>query len=202
MTELIPLFSEPLYHSKIESFDYNEVNKQISLSKFQETASGLLCVSTEEYIIDLLPNLKSNIIKHVNTYLFDKLQLNPFEYYFSDSWFVRIPPSGYANIHMHTNSLYSGVVYIDVPERGGSIKFIHRPNGSNACVKYLLGIKEYNYFNSESWVISSNKGDIIITPSYVYHEVLKNESDKDRLSFAFNILPYNYKHKGLTSRVL
>ena len=202
MTNIIPLFSTPLYHSSIEDVDYDEVNKQISISKFKQSSTGFIHTSCEEYIINFLPNLKRNIIKHVNTYLFEKLQLNPFEYYFPESWFVRIPPGGYTTSHMHANSLFSGVVYIDVSERGGDIKFIHNPSGENGSVKYILEIKEYNIFNSEAWTITPKKGDIIITPSHVFHEVGRNESDKNRYSFAFNILPYNYKHKGLTGRVL
>lgn len=202
MKNIIPLFSSPIYHSKIENFDYKEVIDQISLSNFQISKGGLLDITTEEYIIDLLPKLKQNIIRHVNNHLFENLKLTPFEYYFPDSWFVRIPPNGYANLHAHANSLFSGIVYIDVPDQGGGIRFTQRPVGSNASVNFALSVEEINIFNTESWVINPDKGDIIITPSHLYHEVLKNESDSTRHSFAFNILPYNYKHYELTGRVL
>jgi len=201
MSEIIPLFSTPLYRSNIIDLDYDEIYAQISLSNFKRVPDDEVYASTEKYILDVLPNLKRNIIKHLNIYLFEKLQLYPFEYYFPDCWFVKVPPFGGSSIyHMHPNSLYSGVVYIDVPEHGGGINYTYNSNSFKHNVKYIFDVKEYNVYNSEGWIINPDKGDILITPSSTFHKILKNESNKDRHSFAFNILPFNYKYDGFTAR--
>ena len=196
MSEIIPFFSSPLYHSNIKDLDYFEIYTQLSVTNFKKSTHSELYVSTEEYILDYLPNLKQNIINHVDTYLFERIELKPFEYFINYCWFNKIPPSGYSEIHMHPNSLYSGIVYIDVSDEGGEINFRHNINLTNNSIKYVPEVKKNNIYNSESWMIRPKEGDIIILPSGVLHEVLKNRSDKDRYSFAFNILPCNFKHIG------
>ena len=194
MNEIIPLFSTPLYFSKIENLDNEEIFSQIDQLNYTESYSKML-LSSEEYIIDRFPKLKQNIIDHTNVYLFDRLGFEPFKYYFSDSWFVIVNPSGKSKMHLHSNSLYSGIVYLNVSDDGGKIKFYStETNSTKNTVKYIFKNKENNLLNSESWSISPSSGDILIFPSYLLHEVTKNESNNNRYSFAFNIFPENYRH--------
>jgi uncharacterized protein (TIGR02466 family) len=201
MSEIIPLFSTPIYRSKIIDFDYGEISSQLENNSYIETYSNLY-ITSEEYIIDKLPKLKQNITNHLNTYLFEKLSYNPFEYYFSDSWFVKIKPGGKSFKHQHSNSLYSGVVYFDVPDDGGMIVFssIERVNALNT-IKLKLIEKEKTIYNSNTWAIKPMRGDILIFPSYIQHEVNLNESKEDRYSFAFNIFPVNYQCNILGARI-
>jgi uncharacterized protein (TIGR02466 family) len=202
MSDIIPLFSTPIYHSHIDDLDYEECYKGIANANFIEMFEGMQ-LSDNVFFLDDLPGLKQNIIKHVDNYLFKKLRLSPFEYYFPDSWFVKVRPEGCGDKHIHANSLYSGVVYIDVDENGGGIKFYSgESNRVTDTVKYNIDIAEYNLFNSKSWEFLPHNGDIFLTPSYASHEVMKNESNKDRYSFAFNILPLNYKNYKIGSRIL
>jgi uncharacterized protein (TIGR02466 family) len=192
MSEIIPLFSTPVYYSKINNLDVREIESQIHTTSFKE-AYEKLWLSSEEYIIDKLPKLKQNIINHLNVYLFDKLCFEPFNYYFSDSWFVKITPNGKSNSHFHSNSLYSGVVYFDFYDNAGEITFMSpESNYVKNTVTYLINNKKNTIFNSNSWSHKPVFGDILIFPSYVFHQVIENNSAKDRFSFAFNILPDNY----------
>lgn len=197
MNEIIPLFSTPVYYSNIENLDYDEIASQLQLSNFKDSYLNIL-LSTEEYVIDKLPKLKQNIIEHVNNYLFNNLQYKPYEYYFSDSWFVKIKSNGHSIKHLHTNSMYSGVVYLDLPKSGGEIKFYSTENNSTLnTVKYLTDVKESNIYNSNSWSFKPTRGDILLFPSYLFHQVLLNESSDVRHSFAFNILPDNYRCRSV-----
>jgi uncharacterized protein (TIGR02466 family) len=194
MSEIIPLFSTPVYYSKINNLDVREIESQIYVTSFKE-AYPKLWISSEEYIIDKLPKLKQNIINHINLYLFDRLCFEPFNYYFSDSWFVKINPYGKGNNHFHSNSLYSGIVYFDFYDNAGEI-ILKSPECNNVknTVEYFIKNKEENIFNSNYWSHKPVFGDILIFPSYVFHHVVENNSVKDRLSFAFNILPDNYNY--------
>ena len=203
MSELIPLFSTPLYCSIIIDLDYNEINIYLKNNNFVHSFhQNKINLSTEEYIIDRLPKLKQNIITHLNIYLFEKLSFEPFEYYFSDSWFVKVSPGGNSVKHAHGNSLYSGVVYFDEIKEGGLIDFSSLGGISFMnSVKYILPTKVDTIFNSSTWSIKPLKGDILIFPSYINHEITRNESENDRYSFAFNIFPVNFKYHKVGARI-
>jgi len=142
MSKIIPLFSTPVYYSKINNLDVREIESQIYVTSFKE-AYEKLWISSEEYIIDKLPKLKQNIINHINLYLFDRLCFEPFNYYFSDSWFVKITPYGKSINHFHSNSLYSGVVYFDFYDNAGEI-ILMSPECNNVknTVKYFINNKK------------------------------------------------------------
>jgi uncharacterized protein (TIGR02466 family) len=202
MSEVIPLFPTPIYCSHIDDLDYEECRSGISMANFVNVREGMF-LSSNEYFLDAMPRLKQKIIDNVNTFLFKKLNLIPFEYYFPDSWFVKVVPDGCGDRHIHANSLYSGVVYIDVHDNETGIRFYSgESNRVSDSVKYNIGIKEYNHFNSKSWEFLPRNGDIFIFPSYAAHEVVTNTSNRDRYSFAFNILPFNYKCTDIGSRIL
>ena len=193
MKDIIPLFSTPFYKSRIEEYDYSEAFFQLDSAKFKDTSNGVW-ISTDDYVIDRMPMLKQQIINHVNRYLFEGMGYVPFDYYFPDSWFVKIGPTGLSGMHRHCNSLYSGIVYLECPGAGGEIRFYSPDGGStNNVVRYMIDKKVNNLFNSEDWVFSPEKGDIMMFPSYCMHNVLVNRSNRNRYSFAFNILPFNYK---------
>jgi len=202
MSEIVPLFSTPLYRSTIKDIDFAEIDPQIRLANFKEINENFW-LSVDDGSINKVPNLKLKIINHINTYLFDKLEFQPFEFYFADSWFVRVGPGGSTPKHFHSNSLYSGVVYLRIPGEGGEIKF-HSPEtfNSNNTVKYLFKVKESNFYNCEGWAFTPSVGEIIIFPSHLSHEVIVNNSEFDRYSFSFNILPYNFKSDVIGNRVI
>ena len=66
----------------------------------------------------------------------------------------------------------------------------------------IIPKKSENTFNSDSWIISPHTGQILIFPSYTQHQILTNNLDSSRYSFAFNILPDNYRCNDTSGRVL
>ena len=201
MSTIIPLFSTPLYQSHLDDIDYNECNREINLSTFQ-TFGNFLSLSKEKSLIDRLPLLKQKIIKHLNTYLFEMLCFDPFEYYFVDSWFVKIAPGGKSAMHNHTNSLFSGVVYIHIGDDCEGIKFATNNFISNDLnqMRYELTHKKFNFYNSRSWEFFTKKGDIFIFPSGLEHQPLENKTNNFRYSLSFNVLPYNYSCNVMGAR--
>ena len=48
---------------------------------------------------------------------------------------------------------------------------------------------EWNLLNSSSWVIKPAPNEVVIFPSYLFHEVTFHGASEDRYSLAFNFFP-------------
>ena len=83
--------------------------------------------------------------------------------------------------HMHPNSIISGVWYPLCHEKLPPIKFMNRfqPHIN-------ISIKEFNTFNSATFMLPMKMGEMIIFPSHLMHGVPANQSDDARISLSFN----------------
>ena len=93
-------------------------------------------------------------------------------------WFNIAKPGQSTAWHDHKKgAILSGVYYIDIPEKGGNIKFRKTENNSY-----------------EEWVIPSVTGQMIFFPSVLDHAVEENKADRERISLAFNFftLPLDF----------
>ena len=90
--------------------------------------------------------------------------------------------------HCHPNCDFSGVFWIEVPVNGGNINFAspHEFVEHKSFKIYNTQVKDqFNY--SEGYRVNPSAGTILIFPSHLYHEVLSNQTRKDRISASFNL---------------
>jgi uncharacterized protein (TIGR02466 family) len=90
--------------------------------------------------------------------------------------------------HDHQKSILSGVYYVSVPDDNmGDIVF-HR--GDNAEF-FLTGDiqRELTMSNALSFAKPPKESTFYLFPSWIKHSVERNESHKERISIAFNIVP-------------
>ena len=99
----------------------------------------------------------------------------------TQSWVNYTEPGGYHHRHDHPNSVVSGVFYIDVDDNSDTIFFFNRDYR-----QLQFSPKEHNIFNSDSWQFSVKTGNLIVFPSSVQHMVTTTQSDRTRISLAFN----------------
>ena len=87
--------------------------------------------------------------------------------------------------HHHTDCtvLCSGVYYLKVPENSGRF-LVHDPRGRT--IESMADSKFYGVYSELG--ITPEEDMIFYFPSWLEHEVEKNESDEIRVSIAFNIL--------------
>jgi hypothetical protein len=76
--------------------------------------------------------------------------------------------------HTHPGSLISGVYYVRIPEGSGSISFMD-PRGPRVPFE-------------GKYVHQPYEGDLIVFPSWLYHEVAPTLGTHPRISFSFNVL--------------
>lgn len=190
MTEIFPLFSVPLYKSQLE-IDLTSIKKELEFLEYFEFSSGNGHCTVEKNILNLpiFNEIKTNIQENIHHFLFDILKMEKCEYYFSNSWINLHKPKNYSQKHLHQNSFYSGIYYLNVPEGDcGNITF-HHPQEISTYKTCTLSPKivEYNVFNSKEWFFSPQENTLLLFPSHLSHSVSKNNTSQDRHCLAFNI---------------
>lgn len=90
----------------------------------------------------------------------------------------------YNTRHIHSNSFFSAVYYVKVPENSGEFHLFD-PNPVRTC--FHVPYKESTAQNTFIHGVKPVEGRLLVFPSYVFHEVTANMSDEERCSIALNI---------------
>ena len=179
------IFPTPIYISKLNRELTNKELSFIDKTKLDVYKNEGNTTSNDNYILNhkAFKNLKEDLDLRVQDY-FDKIicPANNITPYITQSWLNYTETNQYHHKHAHPNSLVSGVFYINCHEEHDKIKFF---NDRYQTIK--PEIKEYNFWNSESWWFSVKTGDVILFPSSLTHMVETKQGDNTRISLAFNV---------------
>lgn len=190
MTSAANLFGVPVYTSDVDPISTESMN-YISNLEFTKMPSNTGFISNDVRLLDD-PNcleIKHKILNAFNDYAFNVLKINPkIQFYITTSWAVKFLPGGSTQEHTHSNSLFSGVLYLKAEENTGQISFHkYKKYLDISSPTFSLEFTEWNIFNCDKWSITPYENQIIIFPSNLTHSVEVNNSTGDRLSVAFNI---------------
>ena len=178
----------------------NEINTQIDVNPIKD------------YVYNLKKELpKSNIGSDVNAWQSPNLEdtdiLNPVkneifhnadvmrrmfniredkELVIGNMWAGINPRGGTNKPHTHPGALFSGVIYIQVPENSGNLCFIHPAQNHNYHFN-VHTVTKWDTINSGERHIIPKVGKMIMFPGYQSHYVEPNLSDEDRITIGFNI---------------
>ena len=188
---ILPLFSSPIYEAELEISD----NENNSILNFVRSINYRKCIdslnlsdgfiSEEQNILNLpqLKKLKKLIETELNLFLYDGLSIDKNQKLkHLCSWSVKHKYGDKSHIHMHTNSMFSGVYYLKVPENSGNILTFH----SQRLKMVVPTFAEYTQLNSTIWKLDIYDKKLVLFPSDVYHSVPVSESNEDRYSISFN----------------
>jgi uncharacterized protein (TIGR02466 family) len=188
ITNTMLLFSTPVF-----AYDeYSDPNYIHDTSKEQQNMienRGGNFSSAETNILELSSYsvIKDRILSGLHEYTNDVLHVEKrHEFYITQSWLNVNPPGSSHHRHNHSNSLISGVYYIDTSPKD-SIMFISQNNQTvtnNPTIQ--INVSEFTIANSNSWQLPVKNNDIIFFPSTTLHEVSSNDGDRNRISLAFN----------------
>jgi uncharacterized protein (TIGR02466 family) len=140
--------------------------------------------SSDHYVLDSpkLSKLKGFLEDSLKEYI--DQTINPVEsneLYVTQSWVNYTKEGEYHHKHTHSNSIVSGVFYVDtVPDRD-RINFF---NDRYSTIKPET--KDWNSYNSESWWYETKPGDLYLFPSSLPHSVFTVPKGKTRISLSFN----------------
>jgi uncharacterized protein (TIGR02466 family) len=119
------------------------------------------------------------------TYLYQEFGLKtPADVFISNMWININPTGGFNRPHIHPESLFSGVYYVDSNENDGCIVFKHPAINHQYHIKGE--IDRYTNFTSSVYRVTPMKGKLVIFPSWLEHYVEPNITDTNRISISFN----------------
>ena len=185
-TKLELMFPVPVYHthrkSELDSSEKKDIEDIIKEGTYPGSYHSF---SNDSYIFDTrLKNLKEFIEQHLKKYI--KQVINPKEeldFYITQSWLNVTKPGGFRQVHFHSNSIISGVFYIQT-DVSQTISFFD----PIAKIKSVIKIdQESTPWNSDIWTIDVTDNKLLLFPSWLDHGVEPNTNTKDVISLSFNV---------------
>lgn len=136
----------------------------------------------------------ANKIVRAGDRISSNLGYNPeFRLAIGQMWSIVNPPGSANRAHIHPNCLWSGVYYVQTPEKSGDIEFID-PRTQNLAHQpaFHSGQKRLPATVPVAQITPS-AGQMLIFPNWLYHSVAPNlstdtEEKADRVVIAFNLI--------------
>ena len=116
--------------------------------------------------------------------VFDKLELKYDSFKITDMWSNVLKPGETHRPHTHSNNMLSGDYYVDAIETSGIIFTDPRPQAGVIQPDVNKQILD----NASIVKYDSATNRMILFPSWLQHYVPVNETNKNRISIAFNIM--------------
>lgn len=192
---VIPLFSIPLFKSNLGIL--NPITKAwLQNLDFPPQRVGhdftdddLPLHQRGMHILDKpqLSTLKGQIQRAIDFYVHDVLLIDEnLDFVIQTSWVNHVDSLNAVPKHGHTNSMISGVYYIEVLKNSAPIMFEKNYLYTNLFHRTVLPtFRERNQFNMDTLTLQPCSGDIFLFPSHLEHTVPPDYPD-NRMSLAFN----------------
>jgi len=184
-SKIFGIFPDPIYMSELNRSLTKEELLFIDKTKLDSHKNYGNTTSNDTYILNNkeFKDLKKELYLKVQDY-FDKVisSYDSVTPYITQSWLNYTETDQYHHKHQHSNSLISGVFYINCDEKLDSIKFFSEKYNS-----IQIEVKEWNLWNSGFWRFPVKNGDVILFPSSLTHMVETKQEGDTRISLAFNI---------------
>ena len=181
------LHNIPIIHNSIFLYQLDikkDYSKIFEKEKVKEANNGFLTYSsTENNILNKFKDLKQECEKSVNSLISDTLCFEDNNFKIFNSWITKTEPKGYSESHTHSNSWISGIYYPKFSENF-KIRFYN-----DLLSPFYTKVKTYNIYNSKHWDITPMSNCLVLFFSNMRHNILPNNSEENRYSLAFNVLP-------------
>ncbi len=142
--------------------------------------------STELFFPNSLSNLADKICE-VGSKIFYALDgSEKYTINLKNMWININPKGGYNVVHVHPNSFFSGVFYVQTPKDCGNIILRHPCSHTENNWKDEF----WNKLSPETTTLNylnAKENMLYIFPSWLEHYVQVNKSKKDRISISFNL---------------
>jgi len=178
---LEPVFATPIYTS--DNF-YQLTNEQLNYLKNLSTLKqkGNNFISAEKFILDneAMEDFKNWCLLNVISFAKQLGISEKTSFYITQSWLNKNPPQSYHHTHMHPNSIFSCIYYVEGDECPTNF---YRYDDSFGNYNFYEGS---NVYTSKKVGVMNEVGRLLIFPSTLVHDVEINNSGKERITISFN----------------
>ena len=127
--------------------------------------------NSDKPLINIARNKFMEIIEECVSPLFGE-EWPEIERKFQKGWLHVCPPGTYTNVHPHDGATMAMVYYLQADKNSGDLVLIDPRRGSDITDVKTRCSKCINY--------TPKVGKMIIIPGYLFHEVLQNNSNRNR----------------------
>jgi uncharacterized protein (TIGR02466 family) len=152
--------------------------------KYRKSKKGFYLSETVTLLEDKdLAPLKKLIIKKAKEYTLDVLGIKD-QIYLTQSWSTINLTHAFHKTHTHPNTFISLVYYAQCKD--GFLFFDLNTSSLRECFNFSYTIDKYNIYNSESWQLPVDTGDIVLFPGHIRHGSGVNELKTPRIIIGAN----------------
>jgi|TARA_B110000977_G_C10810641_1_gene390124 hypothetical protein len=125
-----------------------------------------------------LQRIKNIIWKHFVDYVDNVLEIKN-KFYMCNSWGTIQKKGNHHPAHRHLNAIFSSVFYVDAPN--SVVNFFVDKTKIQGGFNFTYDVQRYNEFNSQTWEVPVNTGDILFFPAEMSHETDVHDLSSDRI---------------------
>jgi uncharacterized protein (TIGR02466 family) len=106
-----------------------------------------------------------------------------------EMWTNMLETGGNQTLHAHANSFISGIFYLTPSHPASRTVFVRPPGGYDFSFRHHTRSAAIGPYNAGKYILpEAEPGDLVLFPSYLYHEVPRNQGEQ-RITIAFNAIP-------------
>ncbi|WP_407179001.1 2OG-Fe(II) oxygenase family protein [Bradyrhizobium sp. STM 3562] len=106
-----------------------------------------------------------------------------------EMWTNMLETGGNQTLHAHANSFVSGILYLTPSHPASNTVFVRPPGGFDFSFRHHTRSAAVGPYNAGKYMLpEAEPGDLVLFPSYLYHEVPRNQGGQ-RITIAFNAIP-------------
>ena len=106
-----------------------------------------------------------------------------------EMWTNMLEKGGNQTLHSHANSFVSGIIYLTPSHPACRTVFMRPLGGPDFSFRHHTRSAAMGPFNAGKYVLpEAEPGDLVLFPSYLYHEVPRNQGEQ-RITVSFNAIP-------------
>jgi uncharacterized protein (TIGR02466 family) len=106
-----------------------------------------------------------------------------------EMWTNMLETGGNQTLHAHANSFISGIFYLTPSHPASRTVFVRPPGGYDFSFRHHTRSAAIGPYNAGKYILpEAEPGDLVLFPSYLYHEVPRNQGEQ-RITIAFNAVP-------------
>jgi uncharacterized protein (TIGR02466 family) len=189
---MINVEKEEFFSNLILTCEIPNVNNQLLTNfcidkiKYEETEPNQSVLSNFELQTPILNNISRTIETCIESLKEEYGFKKNLDLKIKKSWVNLNTCNSTLRPHLHIDSIFSGVYYVNCKENNSKLTFINPITVHPYVITHNM-IETYNKFNSALWSFQPKTGMLIIFPSWLIHCIENTENVEKRISIAFNI---------------